>query len=169
MRWSSSAASCSMSCPPASSRSVTSDCSPTTAAVLAVSERQDRSRRVIRTYGWGHPGPFADYRLVIESVSRVMARKLPRPEGYGCLRQALAFGVAAWIFHSAPSKPHRSRKKCTRVYPRKVINCISYTAMVFSPNMHEIALQSEDDIREFRHISAFIVFTFGSTKNSLVF
>jgi hypothetical protein len=49
------------------------------AAVLAVSERQDRSRRVIRTYGWGHPGPFADYRLVIESVSRVMARKLPRP------------------------------------------------------------------------------------------
>jgi hypothetical protein len=38
------------------------------AAVLAVSECQDRSRRVTRTYGWGHPGPFADYRLVIESV-----------------------------------------------------------------------------------------------------
>jgi hypothetical protein len=35
--------------------------------------------KVMGTYGWGHPLPFAAYRLVIESVSQVTARKLPRP------------------------------------------------------------------------------------------
>jgi hypothetical protein len=29
--------------------------------------------------GWGHPTPFTHYRLVIESVSSVKARKRPRP------------------------------------------------------------------------------------------
>jgi hypothetical protein len=37
--------------------------------------------------------------------------------------------------------------------------------MVFSPNMQEIALQSEDDIREFRHIFGFHRVTFGSPNN----
>jgi TonB family protein len=37
--------------------------------------------------------------------------------------------------------------------------------MVFSPNMQEIALQSEDDIREFRHIFGFHCVTFGSPNN----
>jgi len=40
---------------------------------------RDRSGKLIGTYGWGHPVPFAAYRLVIESVSQVTARKLPRP------------------------------------------------------------------------------------------
>jgi hypothetical protein len=40
---------------------------------------RDRSGKLIGTYGWGHPGPFAGYRLVIESVSQVTARKPPRP------------------------------------------------------------------------------------------
>jgi hypothetical protein len=40
---------------------------------------RDRSGKLIGTYGWGHPSPFAAYRLVIESVSQVTARKLPRP------------------------------------------------------------------------------------------
>lgn len=36
---------------------------------------------------------------------------------------------------------------------------------MFSPNMHEIALQSEDDIQEFRHIFGFHCVTFGSPNH----
>lgn len=40
---------------------------------------RDGSSKIIGMFGWGHPGPFAAYRLVIKSVSHVKARKLPRP------------------------------------------------------------------------------------------
>ena len=39
----------------------------------------DSSGKIVGKFGWGHPVPFAKYRLVIESVSDVKARKLPRP------------------------------------------------------------------------------------------
>jgi hypothetical protein len=39
---------------------------------------RDGSGKIIGTFGWGHPGPFAGYRLVIQSVAHVKARKLPR-------------------------------------------------------------------------------------------
>lgn len=39
----------------------------------------DGSGKIIGTFGWGHPGPFAAYRLVIQSVIHVSARKLHRP------------------------------------------------------------------------------------------
>jgi hypothetical protein len=39
---------------------------------------RDESGKIIGTFGWGHPVPFANYRLVIESVSQVKAHKLPR-------------------------------------------------------------------------------------------
>jgi len=40
---------------------------------------RDASGKVVGKAGWGHPVPFAKYRLVIESVSGVTARKLPKP------------------------------------------------------------------------------------------
>ena len=40
---------------------------------------RDSSGKIVGTFGWGHPVPFAKYRLVIQSVSDVKARKLPRP------------------------------------------------------------------------------------------
>ena len=40
---------------------------------------RDGSGKIIGTFGWGHPGPFAGYRLVIQSAAHVKARKLPRP------------------------------------------------------------------------------------------
>jgi len=41
---------------------------------------RDGSGKVIGTFGWGHPVPFAPYRLVIQSVAHVEARKLPPPK-----------------------------------------------------------------------------------------
>jgi hypothetical protein len=40
---------------------------------------RDSSGKIVGTFGWGHPVPFAKYRLVIQSVSDVKARKLPKP------------------------------------------------------------------------------------------
>lgn len=40
---------------------------------------RDGSGKIIGTFGWGHPVPFAGYRLVIQSVAHVKARKLPPP------------------------------------------------------------------------------------------
>jgi hypothetical protein len=40
---------------------------------------RDASGKVVGKWGWGHPVPFAGYRLVIQSVSEVKARKIPRP------------------------------------------------------------------------------------------
>lgn len=40
---------------------------------------RDSSGKIVGMFGWGHPVPFAKYRLVIESVSDVKARKLPKP------------------------------------------------------------------------------------------
>jgi hypothetical protein len=39
----------------------------------------DPSGKIVGKAGWGHPVPFAKYRLVIESVSDVAAKKLPKP------------------------------------------------------------------------------------------
>lgn len=39
---------------------------------------RDQSGKIIGQFGWGHPIPFASYRLVIRSVAHVKARKLPR-------------------------------------------------------------------------------------------
>lgn len=39
---------------------------------------RDPSGKVVGKWGWGHPVPFAGYRLVIQSVSKVTARKIPR-------------------------------------------------------------------------------------------
>ncbi len=41
---------------------------------------RDQSGKVIGQFGWGHPAPFAGYRLVIQSVSHVKARKQPPPK-----------------------------------------------------------------------------------------
>jgi hypothetical protein len=41
---------------------------------------RDGSGKIIGMFGWGHPGPFAAYRLVIQSVAQVKARKLPPPK-----------------------------------------------------------------------------------------
>jgi hypothetical protein len=41
---------------------------------------RDGSGKVIGTFGWGHPGPFASYRLIIQSVADVKAKKLPPPK-----------------------------------------------------------------------------------------
>jgi hypothetical protein len=40
---------------------------------------RDPSGKIVGKWGWGHPVPFAGYRLVIQSVSDVRARKIPRP------------------------------------------------------------------------------------------
>jgi hypothetical protein len=40
---------------------------------------RDASGKVVGKWGWGHPVPFARYRLVIQSVSEVKARKISRP------------------------------------------------------------------------------------------
>lgn len=40
---------------------------------------RDSSGKIVGTFGWGHPVPFAKYRLIIQSVSDVKARKLPKP------------------------------------------------------------------------------------------
>lgn len=40
----------------------------------------DSSGKFIGIIGWGHPTPFADYRLVIESVSQVTAHRVPKPK-----------------------------------------------------------------------------------------
>jgi hypothetical protein len=40
---------------------------------------RDGSGKIIGMFGWGHPAPFAGYRLVIQYVSDVKAVKLPRP------------------------------------------------------------------------------------------
>ena len=39
----------------------------------------DSSGKIVGAFGWGHPVPFAKYRLVIQSVSDLKARKLPKP------------------------------------------------------------------------------------------
>ena len=39
----------------------------------------DQSGKFIGSSGWGHPAPFARYRLVIMSAAHVKARKLPPP------------------------------------------------------------------------------------------
>jgi hypothetical protein len=41
---------------------------------------RDGSGKIIGTFGWGHPGPFAGYRLVIQSVAHVKARALSPPK-----------------------------------------------------------------------------------------
>jgi hypothetical protein len=41
---------------------------------------RDGSGKIIGTFGWGHPGPFAAYRLVILSAADVKAKKLPPPQ-----------------------------------------------------------------------------------------
>jgi uncharacterized protein YecT (DUF1311 family) len=38
---------------------------------------RDQSGKIIGQFGWGHPTPFAGYRLVIQSVADVKARKQP--------------------------------------------------------------------------------------------
>lgn len=40
---------------------------------------RNESGKIIGLQGFGHPFPFSRFRLVIESVSDVVARKLPRP------------------------------------------------------------------------------------------
>ncbi len=40
---------------------------------------RDPSGKIIGLFGWGHPGPFAGYRLIIQSVSQVKAHRIPRP------------------------------------------------------------------------------------------
>jgi hypothetical protein len=40
----------------------------------------DANGKFVGIFGWGHPMPFAKYRLIIESASNVKARKLPRPQ-----------------------------------------------------------------------------------------
>lgn len=40
---------------------------------------RDSSGKIVGRWGWGHPVPFAGYRLVIQSVSKVTARKIPKP------------------------------------------------------------------------------------------
>jgi hypothetical protein len=40
---------------------------------------RDASGKIVGKWGWGHPVPFAGYRLVIQSVSTVTARKILRP------------------------------------------------------------------------------------------
>jgi len=40
---------------------------------------RDGAGKVVGKTGWGHPIPVYKYRLVIEAVSDVVARKLPRP------------------------------------------------------------------------------------------
>lgn len=40
---------------------------------------RNASGKIVGKWGWGHPIPFAGYRLVIQSVSKVTARKIPRP------------------------------------------------------------------------------------------
>jgi hypothetical protein len=39
---------------------------------------RDASGKIVGKWGWGHPVPFAGYRLVIQSVSTVTARKVPK-------------------------------------------------------------------------------------------
>ena len=39
----------------------------------------DASGKIVGKSGWGHPIPFARYRLVIKSVSGVAAQKIPKP------------------------------------------------------------------------------------------
>jgi len=41
---------------------------------------RDQAGKVIGTSGWGHPGPYARYRLVILCVPHVKAKKLPPPQ-----------------------------------------------------------------------------------------
>ena len=40
---------------------------------------RDGTGKIIGKFGWGHPAPFAAYRLVIHSVTYVKAKKLPSP------------------------------------------------------------------------------------------
>lgn len=40
---------------------------------------RDSSGNIIGIFGWGHPGPYIYSRFIIQSVSKVKARKLPRP------------------------------------------------------------------------------------------
>jgi hypothetical protein len=40
----------------------------------------DSNGKYIGILGWGHPMPFADYRLVVESVSNVKAQRAPKPK-----------------------------------------------------------------------------------------
>lgn len=40
---------------------------------------RDGSGKIIGKFGWGHPVPFASYRLVIQSVTDVKAKKLSNP------------------------------------------------------------------------------------------
>jgi len=39
----------------------------------------DASGKIVGKSGWGHPVPFAKYRLVIQTVADVKAKKLPMP------------------------------------------------------------------------------------------
>ncbi|MGB8031502.1 MAG: hypothetical protein WCF30_17770 [Terracidiphilus sp.] len=41
---------------------------------------RDTNGKFIGIFGWGHPMPFAEYRLIIEAASNVKAHRLPRPE-----------------------------------------------------------------------------------------
>ncbi len=41
---------------------------------------RDTSGKIVGKWGWGHPVPFAGYRLVIFSVTDVKAKKLPKPK-----------------------------------------------------------------------------------------
>jgi len=41
---------------------------------------RDGSGKIIGTFGWGHPGPITAYRLVIQAVADVKAKKLPPPQ-----------------------------------------------------------------------------------------
>lgn len=39
----------------------------------------DSSGKIVGLFGWEHPMPFATYRLVVQAVVGVKARKLPPP------------------------------------------------------------------------------------------
>ena len=41
---------------------------------------RDSRGKYLGIYGWGHPVPFAKYRIIIESVRDAEARRLPRPK-----------------------------------------------------------------------------------------
>lgn len=58
---------------------------------------RDSSGKVIGKLGWGHPVPFAKYRLIIQSVSDVKARKLPNPNTTSEQKgKAFAYGGSKW-------------------------------------------------------------------------
>src|SRR5258707_14830303 len=46
---------------------------------------RDGSGKIAGKFGWGHPGPYAAYRLVIQSVAHVKARNCLVHERRGCV------------------------------------------------------------------------------------